>query len=163
MKVCHVLCPDKKQMLAHVSMSRNAVADGVCEMATGLRTQLSGRSRDFAADSLAVGEKDIFENVRPSVADMKLPWDQLVGLPTDGAPEMCGEKSGLVGRMRVKTQEENCAAESTACHCIIHQETLCGKVLKMEHVKNTGTQSVNLIRAKGLNQRQFQSFLRQID
>lgn len=71
---------------------------------------------------------------------MKLPWDKLVGLTTDGAPVLCGEKSGLVSRMRVKMQE-NCTGELTAYHCIIHQETLCGKVLKMEHVMITVTQS----------------------
>lgn len=107
-------------------------------MATDLRTQLSERSRDFVAYSLAVDEstdmmdtaqlaiflhgedcnlhvteeildiklmhgtttrKDIFENVCQSVTDMKRPWDKLVGLTTDGAPAMRGEKSGLVGRM----------------------------------------------------------------
>lgn len=74
--------------------------------------------------------KDIFENICQSVTDMKLPWDKLVGLATDGAPAMCGEKSGLVGRMRLKMQEENCTGELTAYHCIIHQELLCGKVGK---------------------------------
>ncbi|XP_053541156.1 general transcription factor II-I repeat domain-containing protein 2B-like [Ictalurus punctatus] len=73
------------------------------------------------------------------------------------------KKSGLVGRMRLKMQEENCTGELTANHCIIHQESLCGKVLKMEHVMSTVTQTVNFIRAKGLNPRQFQSFMREID
>ena len=73
-------------------------------------------------------------------------------------------KSGLVARMRLKVQEQNCAGELTAYHCIIHQEALCGKVLKMDHVMNTITQTVNFIRAhQGLNHRQFQSFLREID
>lgn len=56
-------------------------------------------------------------------------------------------------------QEENCVGELTA----YQQESLCGKVLKMEHVMNTVTQTINFIRAKGLNHRQFQSFLREID
>ncbi|KAM3616675.1 uncharacterized protein V6R79_021542 [Siganus canaliculatus] len=147
LKVCDVLCPDKKQMLANVSLSRNTVADRVCEMATDLRTQLTERSKDFIAYSLAVDEstdvtdtvqlaifirgvdsdlsvteeildiksmhgtttgKDIFENVCQSVSDMKLPWDKLVGLTTDGAPAMFDGTSGLVGRMRAKMREENC-------------------------------------------------------
>ena len=102
--------------------------------------------------------KDIFENVFQSVNDMKLAWDKLVGLTTDGASAMCGEKSGLVGRMHLMIQEENCACELTAYYCIIHQE-----VLKMDHVMNTVTQIVNFIRAQGLNCSQFQSLLREID
>ncbi|KAK7888727.1 hypothetical protein WMY93_024287 [Mugilogobius chulae] len=93
---------------------------------------------------------------------MNLSWDKLTGLTTDGAPAMCGEKSGLVGRLRQKMQSEGNAGELTAYHCIIHQETLCGKVLGMEHVMNTVTQTVNFIRARGLNHRQFQSFLEEI-
>uniref|UniRef100_A0A3B4AJP6 Uncharacterized protein n=1 Tax=Periophthalmus magnuspinnatus TaxID=409849 RepID=A0A3B4AJP6_9GOBI len=155
----------------------------ICDIATDLRTQLSERSKDYIAYSLAVDEstdmtdtaqlaifihgvdsnlrateeimdiklmhgttrEDIFENVCQSVTDMKLPWDKLIGLTTDGAPAICGEKSGVVGRMRVKMQEENCTRELTAYHCIIHQEALCGKVLKMDHVMSTVTQTVNFI------------------
>lgn len=56
MKVCDVLCPDNRQILANVSLSRNTVADRVCEMATDLRTQLMERSKDFIAYCLAVDE-----------------------------------------------------------------------------------------------------------
>ncbi len=76
---------------------------------------------------------------------------------------MCGEKSGLVGRMREKMQRENCTRELTVYHCIIHQETLCSKALKMEHVMSTVIQTVNFIRARALNHRQFQSFLEEIN
>jgi hypothetical protein len=106
--------------------------------------------------------KDIFDNVCQSLTNMNLPWDKLVGLTTDGALAMCGEKSGLVGRMRLKMQE-NCTGELIAYHCIIHQGSLCGKVLNMEGVMSTVTQTVNFIRAKGLNHRQFQSFLQEIN
>ena len=61
---------------------------------------------------------------------MKLPWDKLVGLTTDGAPAMCSHKSGLVGRIQEKMRE-NHAGELTVYYCIIHQESLCGTALKM--------------------------------
>lgn len=65
-----------------------------------------------------------------------------MALTTDGAPAMSGKKNGL-----------------SVYHCILHQESLCGKALKMEDVVTKVTQVVNFIRAKGLNHRQFRSFL----
>lgn len=58
LKVFDVLCPEKKPMLANISLSRNTVIDRICEMATDLRAQLSERSKYFIAYkySLAVDE-----------------------------------------------------------------------------------------------------------
>ena len=107
--------------------------------------------------------KDLFEEVSRCVDKMGLPWDKLVGLTTDGAPAMCGRKSGLVGRIREKMQDENVTSELTSYHCIIHQESLCGKALKMEHVMSIITRAVNFIGARGLNHRQFKSFLAELN
>ena len=74
--------------------------------------------------------KDIFEEVSKCATEMKLTWDKLVGLMTDGAPAMCGQKCGLVGRVREKMWEENCAGELTVYHCIIHQEVVLGSMTK---------------------------------
>ena len=105
--------------------------------------------------------KDIFENVCQSLTHMKLPLDKLIGLTTNGVPMICSEKSGLVGRMRVKMQEENCTGELKVYHCIRHQETPCGKVLKMEYLVSTVTRTVNFIQVKGLNHQQFQSLMQE--
>lgn len=58
--------------------------------------------------------------------------------------------------------KENVTGELTAYHCIIHQESLCGNALKMEHVISTITLAINFIRAKGLNHLQLISFLAEI-
>ncbi|TWW54327.1 Protein FAM200B [Takifugu flavidus] len=92
---------------------------------------------------------------------MELPREKLVGWTTDGAPAMCGHRSGLVAKIREKMQEENVTAELTAHHCIIHLESLCAEALNMEHGMFTITHAVNFIRAKGLIQRQFKAFLSQ--
>lgn len=55
---------------------------------------------------------------RNTVAD-GITWYKLTGLTTDGAPAMCGEKSGLVGGMQKKMQRESCTGGLTLYHCII--------------------------------------------
>ncbi|XP_063322782.1 general transcription factor II-I repeat domain-containing protein 2-like [Pelmatolapia mariae] len=103
--------------------------------------------------------QDLYEEVSRCVNEMGLPWEKLVGLTSDGEPAMCGHRSELVARIRERMQDENVTEELTAYHCIIHQESLCGKALKMEHVMTIITRAVNFIRAKGLNHRQFKAFL----
>ena len=106
--------------------------------------------------------KDIFEEVSKCITEMSLPWGNLVGLTTDGAPAMCGQKSGLASRIQEKMPEED-AGELTVYHCIIHQVVLCGKALEMEHVMSTIKPVVYFIRAKGLNHQQFKSILEELD
>ena len=55
-KVCDVVCPDKRQAFLNVSLSRNTVADRACELATNLHKQLMEKGKDFIAYSLAVDE-----------------------------------------------------------------------------------------------------------
>ena len=98
--------------------------------------------------------KDIFTQVEQSVNKMELPWNKLVALTTDGAPAMCGDIRGLTRKAIGHTGEN-----LVAYHCIIHQEALCGKVFGMEHVMTVVTKSVNFIRARGLNHRQFRALL----
>ncbi|KAF0759662.1 general transcription factor II-I repeat domain-containing protein 2B-like [Aphis craccivora] len=48
-------------------------------------------------------------------------------------------------------------------HCIIHQQSLCGKIMNLEHVMNIVTKTVNFIRSHGLKHRQFIEFLNEIE
>ena len=48
-------------------------------------------------------------------------------------------------------------------HCIIHQEVLCTKVIKMENVLKPIKKIINFLRSRGLNQRQFSRLLTELD
>ena len=52
-KVCDIVCPDKRQAFLNVSLSRNTVADCVFDLATDLLQQLMGKGKDLIAYSLA--------------------------------------------------------------------------------------------------------------
>ncbi|XP_029636928.1 general transcription factor II-I repeat domain-containing protein 2A-like [Octopus sinensis] len=169
---------------ADVSLSRNTVADWVCEMATDLKTESIEKGKDLFPYSLVdettdttgtahlviflrgvdsnlfimeeildiklihgtTAGKDLFEKICQCVTDIKLPWDKLVGLTTDGALAMYSKKSGLVGRIRLKMQGENCAANKhfSTDSFQYHTEALFGNNFKykMKHIEDT-TRSAN--------------------
>lgn len=155
LKVCDEVCSDKSPLFLNVSLCRNTSAERVDQLPINLKEQLVKKEKYFIAYSLAVDEStnisditqlsieteylalcpmhgtttghDLYEEMSRCANEMELPWEKLVGLTTDGAPAMCGHKSGLVGKMQENMQEENITDELTAYHCIIHQESLCGK------------------------------------
>ncbi|XP_076358929.1 general transcription factor II-I repeat domain-containing protein 2-like [Tachypleus tridentatus] len=48
-------------------------------------------------------------------------------------------------------------------HCILHQESLCVKLLNLQHVMIPVVKCVNKIRAKGLNRREFREYCEVLD
>jgi hypothetical protein len=93
--------------------------------------------------------------------DLQLPWERLSAVTTDGAPAMCGNKTGLAGPVKKHCADLN--AQPLTYHCIIHQEALCSKTLKMQHVMAVVVKTVNFIRARSLNHRQFKTLLAETD
>ncbi|XP_063781329.1 general transcription factor II-I repeat domain-containing protein 2A-like [Pseudophryne corroboree] len=100
---------------------------------------------------------DLFVSVCSALDDMKLPWNKVTGIITDGAPAMAGERSGLSTLVCNKVREEG--GKAIKLHCIIHQQVLCAKHLKYDHVMKPVIKAINYIRSRALCHRQFQQFL----
>ena len=104
---------------------------------------------------------DLFDSVCSAVDDFKLPWSKVSGIATDGAPAMAGEHRGLSKLICDKVSEQG--GNAVKQHCITHQQVLCAKCVKCEHVMQPVVITINFIRSKSLHHRQFQRFLLDID
>ena len=87
----------------------------------------------------------------------------LCEIATDGARAMSGTGIGFVGLLKSALKEKTISDNIAVFHCIIHQQNLCAKSLKFKHVLSLVTKAVIFIRARGLNHRQFQKFLNDLD
>ena len=101
---------------------------------------------------------DIFEKVKLCLESQQLHLNKLLGVCTDGAPSMIGKAAGAVALL-----ERFLGRPLQKYHCIIHQESLCGKVLHLQHVMVPVVKCVNKIRARGLNRRQFREYCELLD
>lgn len=105
---------------------------------------------------------DIFEKVNSCITNLGLTWEKLCSITTDGAPNMVGRNTGLIGRIAELTTSKM-VETPIFLHCIIHQQSLCGKIMNLEHVMKVVTKTVNFIRSHGLKHRQFIEFLNEIE
>lgn len=70
--------------------------------------------------------EDIFNAFMGFVSRTKLPLFKLISITTDGAPSMVGRTSGFIALCK----ESESFPDILNYHCIIHQQVLCGKILK---------------------------------
>ena len=91
---------------------------------------------------------------------MNLDLSKLSGVITDGAPAMVGEKKVFVALLQNHIGIDK---NIINLHCIIHQEALCAKSLNFKDIMAVVVKTVNFILSRGLNHRQFQEFLKQIE
>ena len=86
--------------------------------------------------------------------NLQLDFSKLLSVCTDGALSMVGKVSGIV------TLLERFVLNY---HCILHQESLCGKVMNLQHVMTPVIKCVNKIRARGSNRREFREYCQLFD
>ena len=106
---------------------------------------------------------DIFEKMVQTLEEYELDLSKCVCLCTDGAANMAGKHNGVGAKLRNKIKTIYFDSTFTHFHCIIHQQNLCSKVLKLDHVINFVVKTVNYIRSRALNHRQFNQLLQDMD
>ena len=104
---------------------------------------------------------DIFKGVEMAINQKNLRWKNLKCITTDGGKIMSGKDKGLVALVS-KAVENDGGSKPLVLHCIIHQQSLCGKCLDMSEVLKPVISTVNFIRSFGLNHRQFRQFIEEI-
>lgn len=104
--------------------------------------------------------KDIFAEVQSTFEQFGLQWCKLVGVCTDGAPSMVGSRKGFIGILKERATAMNVQeCDLIILHCIIHQQNLCSKSIRLKNVMDVVVNTINFIRSRGLNHRQFKAFL----
>jgi hypothetical protein len=61
----------------------------------------------------------------------------MVGFVSDGAVVMIGKRNGVAAKLRKGIKEFEETNSFFSLHCILHQEALCEKSLKMTYVMGT--------------------------
>ncbi|XP_029656048.1 general transcription factor II-I repeat domain-containing protein 2-like [Octopus sinensis] len=107
--------------------------------------------------------KDIFIKLLQILFEYGFDLKKLVCLCTDGAPNMVGRHAGVAAKLRAEIEKVNPGSSFAHFHCIIHQQYLCSKILKMENTISLVTKTVNYIRGHPLNHRQFNKLLTDIN
>ena len=83
---------------------------------------------------------------------------QVIIVCTYGAPAMIGRNVGFCAQL-----EQFLGRTLLKYHCMIHQESLCGKSLQMKDVMSVVVKCVNDIRAAALKRREFCQLLNEVD
>ncbi|KAL3854537.1 hypothetical protein ACJMK2_013802 [Sinanodonta woodiana] len=168
--VVEILCPEKKKDFSQISLSCQTITRHITDTAQvaifvmGVDPHFN-KTEELAAlyplkDTTCSG--DLLGAVTATLNRFSLQLNSLSGLTKDGAPALVGKQEGLVKLI----ENEACKVGNTSMlnfHCIIHQENLCSKSLKMDHVMKVVIKTVTFIKSKGLNHRQFQEFLKSLD
>ncbi|CAL1295258.1 unnamed protein product [Larinioides sclopetarius] len=88
--------------------------------------------------------RDIFKGVEMAINQKNLRWKNLKCITTDGGKNMSGKNKGVVALVS-KAVENDGGSKPLALHCIIHQQSLCGKCLDMSEVLKPVISTVNFI------------------
>ena len=107
--------------------------------------------------------QDIIEKVEHVLHEYYFDLRKLVCMSTDGAANMAGRHNGVVSRLQAKIKNLHPDSSFTHFYRIIHEQNLCSKILKLDHVLGLIKKTVNCIRSRSLNHRQFSQLPEDMD
>ena len=100
----------------------------------------------------------ILKELKKCAEKINFQWIKLTSVCTEGAPAMTGCNVGFCAQL-----QQFLGRTLLKYHCIIHQESLCGKSLQMKDVMLVVVKCVNDIRAAALKRREFRQLLNGVD
>ncbi|XP_066585243.1 general transcription factor II-I repeat domain-containing protein 2B-like [Prorops nasuta] len=102
---------------------------------------------------------DIFSAVENTFEKFNINFSKCSCIVTDGAPSMVGTRIGFAEKLFQRN------IKVPLIHCIIHQEALCGKAIKITAAMKMITKIINFIKGgnRSLTHRQFKLFLAEHD
>ena len=90
--------------------------------------------------------EDLLQKLLQALGKFDLPLDKLCGVATDGAPAMVGKHKGVVSLLKKEMDARGIRHDKlVSFHCIVHQQSLCAKSVKFDHVISVVTDCINFI------------------
>ena len=108
--------------------------------------------------------EDLLQKLLQGLNKFNLPLDKLCGVATDGAPAMVGKHKGMVLLLKKEMDARGIRYNRLVFfHCIVHQQSLCAKSVKFDHVISVVTSCINFIKKRDLNNCIFKQVLKDFD
>ena len=108
-------------------------------------------------------EADILKALLQCLAAKNLDFSRLVSITTDGALSMVGKNKGVMSLLQKHMENNEINNNIVKLQCLIHQEALCAKVASLKNIMDVVLKTVNFILSQGLNHRQFQQLLLEVE
>ena len=108
--------------------------------------------------------EDLFQKLLQALNKFNLPLDKLCGVATDGTPTMVGKHKGVVSLLKKEMDSREIRHDRLVFfHCIVHQQSLCAKSVKFNHVVSVVTDCINFNNKRDLNNSIFKQILKNSD
>ena len=182
LKAAEIVCSEKLQVFANLSLTRNTVEERIeyfCKFRQPTEEQsqvvcyvfscawwkhrhfgrcatsriYSWRWWDFVCHWISWGwclwripqQPMIFSTLVEVLNRVGVDWSRAVSITTDSAPSMIEKQAGVVTKFKEKVRVVSGGREFWTFHYISHQEALCCKSSKMDHIMQVVVRTVNFI------------------